>query len=133
MAGIAGSAIVSATLANVCNRHKRFGHRRSWYEGSMRKLLIAAALATVFLTSAPARAEGDIVLGAVVGGLVGSVYANGLNATAMVVGTAAANTVNAIGAAAPAVASGVAGAITAASTPVLVGIVVGGVLGYIFL
>ena len=47
------------------------------------------------------------------------------------VGSAASATVGAIGAAAPVVVFGVAGAIAAASTPVLVGVVVGGVVGYL--
>jgi hypothetical protein len=99
----------------------------------MRKFLLIAAIAFALIAPTAARAEhvGAITAGAVLGGLAGSVYASGLNATAAVVGSAAASTATAIGAAAPVVAASVAGAIAAASTPVLVGVVVGGAVGYL--
>src|SRR4051812_25577484 len=89
----------------------------------MRKFLLIAAIAFALVAPSSARAEvGPAIVGAVVGGLAGSVYATGLNATAAAVGSAASTTVSAIGAVAPALASGAAGAIAAASTPVLVGV-----------
>jgi len=99
----------------------------------MRKFFLIAAIAFALIapTSAHAQQVGAVTAGAVLGGLAGSVYATGLNATAAAVGSAAASTASAIGAAAPVVAAGVAGAITAASAPVLVGVVVGGVVGYL--
>lgn len=99
----------------------------------MRKFLVGAVLALALAAPVSAHAGdlGAVTAGAVLGGLAGSVYATGLNATAAAVGSAAASTASAIGAAAPVVASGVAGAITAASTPVLVGVVVGGAVAYL--
>lgn len=99
----------------------------------MRHLILAIAIATGLMAPlSSAHAEVcPVAVGAVLGGLAGSVYASGVNATAAMVGSATAATANAIGAAAPAVASGVAGAIAAASTPVIVGVVVGGALGYL--
>jgi hypothetical protein len=99
----------------------------------MRKFLLVAMLAFAVIAPASAHAGdlGTVTAGAVIGGLAGSVYATGLNATAAAVGSAAASTASAIGAAAPVVAAGVAGAVTAASAPVLVGVVVGGAVAYL--
>ncbi len=98
----------------------------------MRKYLLVVAIAFALIAPTSAHAQaGAITAGAVLGGLVGSVYATGINATAAAVGSAAATTAGVIGVAVPAVAAGVAGAIAAASTPVLVGVVVGGAVGYL--
>jgi hypothetical protein len=98
----------------------------------MQKFLLIAAIACALAAPTSAHAgAGTVTVGAVLGGLGGSVYASGLSATATAVGSAAASTVSAIGAAAPVVAAGVAGAVAAASTPVLVGVVVGGAVGYL--
>ncbi len=100
----------------------------------MRKLLLLAVL--VFATTAPgmARADGTgLIGGAVLGGLAGSVYGSGLAATAGAVGSAAASTLAAIGTPAPILAYRAAGALTAASAPVVLGVVAGGVLGYLLL
>jgi hypothetical protein len=100
---------------------------------AMRKFLLVAMFAFALIAPASAHAGdvGAVTAGAVLGGLAGSVYASGLNATAAGVGSAAASTASAIGTAAPAVAAGVAGAVAAASAPVLVGVVVGGVVAYL--
>ena len=94
----------------------------------MRKFLLIAAIAFALAAPISAHAQvGAVTTGAVLGGLAGSVYVSGLNATAAAVSSAAATTAAAIGTAAPAV----AGAIVAASPPVLVGVIVGGVVGYL--
>jgi hypothetical protein len=98
----------------------------------MRKFFFAAVVALAVMLPDAARADSaGLIGGAVLGGLVGSVYASGPMATAGAVGSAAASTLGALGAAAPAVVAGVAGAITAASAPVILGVVAGGVLGYL--
>jgi hypothetical protein len=100
----------------------------------MRKLLLISVVALALIAPSAARADGSGLLGgAVLGGLAGSVYASGLPATAGAVGSVAASTLAAIGAAVPVLAYGAAGAIGAASAPVVLGIVAGGVLGYMLL
>jgi len=64
----------------------------------MRKFFLVAAMVLALLAPAAARADaGSITAGAVLGGLAGSVYASGLNATAAALGSAATSTVAAIG------------------------------------
>jgi hypothetical protein len=100
----------------------------------MRKLLLIFVVALALTAPSAARADSNGLLGgAVLGGLAGSVYASGLPATAGAVGSVAASTLAAIGAAVPVLAYGAAGAIGAASAPVVLGIVAGGVLGYMLL
>ncbi|MSP49531.1 MAG: hypothetical protein EXQ95_09415 [Alphaproteobacteria bacterium] len=96
----------------------------------MRKTALVAALALGLTVSQTAEAQTmSILAGAVVGGLAGSVYVNGLQATAAAVSAASVSAVSAIGSAAPAV----AGAIAGASAPVVIGVVAGGALGYLLL
>lgn len=100
----------------------------------MRKITLAAAI--VMGLAAPQAAEAQVLpiaAGAVLGGLVGSLYVNGLSATAAGVSSATASTVGAVGAAAPAAASAAGGVIAAASAPVVLGVIAGGALGYFLL
>src|SRR5205823_3285923 len=131
-AKIASRAVISRYIAPIGTRVPPYPDIED--PDPMRKFLLVAVVALAVILPGAARADGSgLIGGAVLGGLVGSVYASGLTATAGAVGSAAASTFSAIGAAAPTVAAGLAGAIAAASTPVLVGVVAGGLLGYLLL
>lgn len=101
----------------------------------IRKLALMAAVAGgLALSSQAAQAQVvPVVAGGFLGGLAGSVYATGLQATAAAVGSAATSTVTAVAGVIPATATAVSGAIAAASAPVIVGVAAGGALGYLLL
>lgn len=101
----------------------------------IRKLALMAAVAGgLALSSQAAQAQVmPVVAGGVLGGLAGSVYATGLQATATAVSSAATSTVTAVAGVIPATATAVSGAIAAASAPVIVGVAAGGALGYLLL
>jgi hypothetical protein len=101
---------------------------------TLHRLCLAIAVILGLMTPVSAHAQiGPIVVGGVLGGLVGSTYAQGAAATGAAVASAAAATANAIGATVPVIVSGLAATVAAASTPVIVGVVAGGALGYLLL
>ena len=102
---------------------------------SIRKMALMVAIAGgVALSSQAAQAQVmPVVAGGFLGGLAGSIYANGLPATAAAVSSAATSTVSAVVGVIPATATAVSGAIAAAGAPVIVGVAAGGALGYLLL
>jgi hypothetical protein len=100
----------------------------------MRKATLAAVVAVGLAAPAAAQAQTmEIITGGVLGGLAGSIYVSGVQATAATVGTAAVWTATAVGAAVPVVTTAVAGAVATASAPVIIGVVGGAALGYLLL
>ncbi len=101
----------------------------------IRKVALMAAVAGgLALSSQAAQAQVmPVVAGGFLGGIAGSLYANGLPATAAAISSAATSTVSAIAGVIPATATAVSGTIAAAGAPVLVGVAAGGALGYLLL
>ncbi len=98
----------------------------------LRKLALLGTVAIgLAVSSQAAQAQVmPVVAGGVLGGLAGSIYATGLQATMASVGSGVASTVSAVVGVVPATASAVTGAVAAASAPVIIGVVAGGALGY---
>ncbi len=91
-----------------------------------------AAVVIFLLLAVPLRAEAqglEMATGAVVGGLAGSVYVSGLEATAAMVVGATTAAAEAVATAVPVIASGIAGAVAGASAPVLLGVIAGAAIG----
>jgi hypothetical protein len=101
---------------------------------TLHKLCLAIAVILGLMAPVSAHAQiGPIVVGGVLGGLVGSAYAQGAAATGAAVTSAVVATANAIGATVPVIVSGLAATVATASTPVIVGVIAGSALGYLLL
>lgn len=97
-----------------------------------RMALLAAVVGGLAMSSNAAQAQVmPVVAGGLLGGIAGSVYASGLQATAASIGSGVTSTVSAVVGVVPATASAVTGAVATASAPVLIGVVAGGAIAYL--
>ncbi len=99
----------------------------------IRKMALLAAVVGGLAVS-PQAAEAQILpvaAGGLLGGIAGSIYASGLQATMASIGSGVTSTVSSVVGVVPATASAVTGAVATASAPVLVGVVAGGAIAYL--